>query len=133
MRRIEMNTIGDYVCRPYIEINIADNPDFTNKIEIIAIIDTGADISFIENDLVSKFNFFKKTDEYKGLTQTMYKIYYQIPDLKESGCILSGARPLPNNNPKEKKFDMLLGRDFLKNCEMQYSGIGNTIILKWIK
>lgn len=132
MVSIEMKTIGEYVSRPFLNIEISDNSDFKNSINVITLVDTGADISFIDVQFLSKLNFFRKNDEYEGKEQTIYKVYFSIKDLVPSFCMFIGSKPLPNTNPKDKKFDMLLGRDFLKHCKMTYIGKENTVSIEWI-
>ena len=132
MVTIEMNTIGEYISRPLLNVVISDNSDFNNSITIIALVDTGADISFIDSQLLNQLNFFRKNDEYEGQKQAVYKVYFSIDDLIPSFYIFTGSRSLINNNPKDKKFDMLLGRDFLKYCKMTYLGTENLISIEWV-
>ncbi len=128
-----MDVIGDYVTRPIIDIEISDSEKFENSRKLIALMDTGADISFIDKQLLKEFQFFRKTEKFLDDEQILYKAYFSIEDLFKSYCLFIGAKELNNTNPKEKKFDMLLGRDFLKHCEMKYIGKESKIFIEWFK
>lgn len=132
MLTIKLNQIGEYVSRPLLEIIISNNSDFNNPITLIALVDTGADISFFDSQSLNQKTFFRKNVEYKGKEQTVYKVYFSIVDLIPSFSFFMGSKPLPNNNPKDKNFDMLLGRDFLKHCKMNYLGTKNLVTIEWI-
>ena len=132
MITLELKTLENYISRPIIKVIVSDNTSLENSLTIDALLDTGADISFIDSQILGKFNFFQKQDVYKNINQTVYAIYFSIENLVNNYRLFAGSKELLNYNPKEKKFDMLLGRDFLKHCKMEYIGKENKITLAWI-
>jgi hypothetical protein len=120
MIEINLESIGVSTTRPYIEIIIADNETFSESKLFNALIDTGADISFINEKHFKDFNFFQKKDSRDGREQQLFKVYFRINNLVSSYSQYFGKRNNKNSNPNDKEPDILLGRDFLKNTKLTY-------------
>jgi hypothetical protein len=95
------------------------------------IVDTGADITLIYDKLCDKDGFgnvpLNKSTTYPLLELQFYqrKLFYDELQILEIGIFQKGV-----NNPSQIQPDLLLGRDFLKKCEMLYSGLENKILIK---
>jgi hypothetical protein len=98
-----------------------------------AILDTGADISFINPNILNDFNFESFIESRDNRTQQSYKGYLRIENLVNSHELTFGVRSLPNSNPNEKEPDMLLGRDFLQHTNLYFYGGKLKINLEWIE
>lgn len=132
MIEINLESKGISTTRPYVAITIADNEAFSESKTLNALIDTGADISFINEKHFKGFSFFQKTESRNGREQQLFKVYLRINNLTSSHLQLFGKRHNKNNNPDDDEPDILLGRDFLKNTRMIYYGNLNKITIEWV-
>ena len=133
MIEINLENIGHSTTRPYIKIHLSDDENFMNQKEFDALIDTGADISFINAKNLNGFNFFRETEPREGRVQQLYRGYIKIENLVDVHRQRFGCRINKNENPNDKEPDILLGRDFLKNVKLIYYGNLNKIQIEWIK
>ena len=131
MIEIKLENIGISTTRPYIDITIADNEIFSEPKTFKALIDTGADISFINEKHFKDFNFFHKTESRNGGEQQLFKVHIRINNLISSYSQFFGKRHNKNTNPNDEEPDILLGRDFLMNTKQTYYGRFNRNKIEW--
>jgi hypothetical protein len=91
----------------------------------IGIVDTGADITRIDSKLLRLLNL-------EELEKNFFKLEIKIKDLFNDRILTFEIQPydITHNNQIDNKPDILLGRDFLALCKMQYDGLNNTVILE---
>jgi hypothetical protein len=132
MIEIDLENNGFSTSRPYVKIRLSDDENFINYKEFDALIDTGADISFINAKNLNGFSFFRQTESREGREQQFYRGFIKIENLVNVHRQLFGSRINKNENPNDKEPDILLGRDFLKNVKLIYYGNLNKIQIEWI-
>lgn len=133
MIEIKLKDSFSSTTRPYFKVKVSDNDRFDKALELNALIDTGADISFLNEKHFENFDFFKKTESRNGKEQILYKASMRIDDLTNFHSQFVGKRHNRSTNPDEQEPDLLIGRDFLKNVNLKYYGPENRIEIEWKK
>jgi hypothetical protein len=133
MIEILLKTYGNTTTSPVIKAILSDNDKFIDCLELEALIDTGADISFINEKHFQKFNFYSKPERRDNKEHTLYRACMRIDGLTSFHSQFFGRRNNINTNPDENEPDILLGRDFLKHVRLVYDGPNNHIQIEWIK
>jgi hypothetical protein len=121
--KIELNRMKRGTTKPLIH-NIEIIKLKTDK-RYVGIVDTGADITRIDSILFKILGL----DE---VEKDIYKLEFKIKSLFNDKILSFEIQPIdiPHNNKSDIKPDILLGRDFLTLCKMQYDGLNNMVILE---
>jgi len=123
---IKMETLERGTTKPLIhDIEILYPNRLKTEKRYIGIVDTGADITMIDPELIEKLHLKKIGDHF-------HELRIRIPILfeKEILCFEIQSFNITNNNKADLKPDILLGRDFLSRCKLSYNGLDNTVLIE---
>lgn len=92
------------------------------------IIDTGADITMIDSTLLRTLNL-------ESLDNGLFRLKMKVFELFKDEILVFEVQPwdISHNNKFDTKPDILLGRDFLTRCTMNYNGLNNLVNIESYK
>jgi|GEM_PF-4203928 hypothetical protein len=106
------------------DIEIIYPNKFKTDKRYLGVIDTGADITMIDSLLVNQLNL-------EELGNNLYRLEMRIKELFQDEILVFEVQPwnIHANNKLDSRPDLLLGRDFLLRCKMQYDGLNNIVTI----
>lgn len=128
----DLKTIG-----PIIEVVVFPPPPVMQKLvkeqkevpskKVIALIDTGASGSCINNEIATELGLIArdvvKVGTPSGLTnQPIYDLGFALPSLTNSIMPIQGL----GSDLEAQPYDALIGRDILRECTLIYNGWDNS-------
>jgi hypothetical protein len=123
---IKMQTLERGTTKPLIHnIEILYPNKYKTEKRFVGIIDTGSDITRIDEDLLRTINL-------EEIKKDIFELNIRIPELFGDRRLYYETQPfkITKFNKADIKPDILLGRDFLSSCKLYYNGLNNTILIE---
>ena len=123
---IKMRSCDRGTTKPLIDdIEILLPNKFKTETRYIGIIDTGADITMVSDELVDNIHLL-------ALNGSLFELQIRMPILFGNTVLRFEINKykITKNNENDRTPHILLGRDFLSICKLYYDGLSNTVLIE---